>query len=282
MIGVDTKQKQNNTFLRWTGSKKWLIKDIDKYLPCEFNDYHEPFLGGGAVFFYIESISDQNRNYYLTDINEELINAYSQIKNNLNGLIATLKKYKNTSDFYYKIRLYKPRTPVNRAARFIYLNRTSFNGIYRVNSKGLYNVPYGRRVNVDIVTSNLFFKINKALENVLLQANTFINLIDNINAGDFVFLDPPYTVSHENNGFIEYNQKLFSWDDQIALKNFIVRLIEKEAYFLLTNASHSSIEELYRGIPGIKIMKVSRHCKIGGRNHTRKEYNELLIYNTEE
>lgn len=274
--GENTK---SNTFLRWTGSKKWLLKNIDCFLPEKFNNYHEPFLGGGSVFFYIKNFKCNTRKYFLSDINEELINSYDQIKNNLDHLVLKLKTFKNTPDFYYNVRDQKPRNKLNKAAKFIYLNRTSFNGIYRVNSKGKYNVPYGKRPNVDIVTSELLRKVSYHLENSILECMPFNHILKNIEANDFVFLDPPYTVSHENNGFIEYNQKLFSWEDQIALRDLIMTLIDKKVNFLLTNASHESIRELYKDLPQINIESISRHCKVGGRTHTRKTYNELLIFN---
>lgn len=276
----DVEILKSNTFLRWTGSKKWLLKELNQYLPLDFQNYHEPFLGGGSVFFYVKNNSDKKRSYFLSDLNSGLINLYEQIRDNLPELISVLKKHKNSSEFYYKIRDYKPRTNVNKAAKFMYLNRTSFNGIYRVNSKGEYNVPYGKRQNVDIVTEPLLQNVKNALKNTFISCGSFDIILENVKAKDFVFLDPPYTVSHENNGFIEYNQKLFSWDDQIALKELIKTLIERDVFFLLTNASHQSIRDLYSDIPNIKIKKISRHCKVGGRSHTRKMYNELLIYNT--
>ncbi|MGJ1291278.1 MULTISPECIES: DNA adenine methylase [Sphingobacterium] len=267
------------TFLRWTGSKKWLLKEIDDYIPKAFNNYHEPFLGGGSVYFYIKNLGLDDRNFYLSDINKDLVNAYNQIKGNLEPLISKLKKFKNTSDYYYKVRDHKPRKPVNQAAKFIYLNRTSFNGIYRVNSKGEYNVPYGKRHNVDIVAKDLLESVCTHLQDTSIECMPFNDIIKNIKENDFVFLDPPYTVSHENNGFIEYNQKLFSWEDQIVLRDLIIYLVERKVHFLLTNASHDSIRELYQNIPHIEIKTISRHCKVGGRLHTRKTYNELLIFN---
>lgn len=267
-------------FLRWTGSKRWFTKDfISDFLPPEFNNYHEPFLGGGSVFFYIKSNSLINRKYYLSDSNEDLMNAFSQLKDNHHRIIEHLKSFVNSEEEYYKIRNVIPDNVEQRAARFIYLNRTSFNGIYRVNSKGLYNVPYGRRVNVDIVSEKLLSGISIQLKDVYLNSYAFENSLENINKGDLVFLDPPYTVAHENNGFIEYNQNLFSWSDQEKLQKFILDIIEKEAYFILTNASHESITNLYNNVG--ETSKLSRYSKVGGRNKTRGNYNELIICNTQ-
>jgi DNA adenine methylase len=262
-------------FLRWTGSKKWLIKDgLTEYLPNRFNNYHECFLGGGSVFFSIE----RNGRAFLYDINVDLIETYIEIRDNVEIVIKTLKTLKNTEEEFYRIRKSRTNKSHTKAAKFIYLNKCSFNGIYRVNSKGIYNVPYGKRKNVDIVTEENLRSVSKSLQNVIIEAIDFNKTLENINKNDLVFLDPPYTIAHENNGFIEYNQKLFSWDDQERLRDFILAIKNKGAYFILTNASHHSILNLYKGIG--KIFIKSRYSKVGGRNKTRGIYNELIICNT--
>ncbi len=277
---VEVKKICPQPFLRWTGSKRWFINEyIEDILPESFNDYHEPFLGAGSVFFYlINKFNKDNHAFYLSDSNEELINTYYQIQNNPTRLINSLHDFVNSKEDYYKIRSLKTRSEIIKAARFIYLNRTSFNGIYRVNSNNEYNVPYGNRPNVDIVTKDLLLSVNQSLQNINLKSSGFYNILHNIKERDLIFLDPPYTVAHENNGFIEYNQRLFSWTDQKRLKILIERIIERGAYFILTNASHPSIIDLYGGLGTIK--KVSRPCKVGGRIKTRGNYNEVIIYNT--
>lgn len=273
---LDSEQKLIcKPFLRWTGSKSWLVRDgLKSYMPEYFNNYHECFLGGGSVFF---SIKPENLSF-LSDSNQELIETYIQVRDNIDLLLETLKKFKNTEEDYYKIRATKFLKPHTRAARFIYLNRCSFNGIYRVNSKGEYNVPYGRRKNVDIVTEKNLRTINKVLKGAIIKTSDFNSTLNNIEENDLVFLDPPYTVAHENNGFIEYNQKLFSWEDQINLKDFVKAISDKGAYYILTNARHDSILELYQNI-GMKF-KHSRYSRVGGRTKTRGMYNELIICNT--
>lgn len=265
-------------FLRWTGSKRWFIKDhIDFFIPKEINNYHEPFLGGGSVFFHIKATKEICNRFFLSDSNEELINCYLSIRDDCEKVIFHLKNFINSEKEYYIHRSQKFDTKVERAAKFIYLNRTSFNGIYRVNKYGEYNVPYGKRTNVDVVTSNLIKEVSKTLDGVIINNSHFEDTIYSIKSGDFVFLDPPYTVAHENNGFIEYNQKLFSWEDQILLKEYILKIIDVKANFVLTNACHYSILELYEGIGNI--CKLSRTSKVGGRNKTRGIYNELVIHN---
>lgn len=262
-------------FLRWTGSKSWLVKNgLKDFLPETYNNYHECFLGGGSVFFALNPQKD----VYLYDSNKELIETYIEIRDNLELVIKALKKLKNTEEDYYRIRKINFRTPHTRAARFIYLNRCSFNGIYRVNSKGGYNVPYGKRTNVDIITEDNLRAVNTALKKTCINAIDFKLTLDKIKKNDLVFIDPPYTVAHENNGFIEYNQKLFSWENQLELRDYIKAIHKKGAYFILTNASHNSILELYKGIG--KTVKRSRYSQVGGRNKTRGMYNELIICNT--
>ncbi|MCB0745918.1 MAG: Dam family site-specific DNA-(adenine-N6)-methyltransferase [Ignavibacteriae bacterium] len=276
-ITIKEKKKACKPFLRWTGSKSWLVKNgLGEFLPENFNNYHECFLGSGAVFFSI----DNQKKSFLYDSNEELIETYTQIRDNLDKVIDRLKKFKNTEEDYYKVRASKFLTPHTRAARFIYLNKCSFNGIYRVNNKGTYNVPYGRRKNVDIVCENNLKLVQKYLVGTDIQAGDFADSIGNIQKGDLVFLDPPYTVAHENNGFIEYNKKLFSWDDQQRLKSFLDHICEKEAYFILTNAYHSSIIDLYRD--NGSQFKMSRNCHVGGRLKTRGVFNEVIICNTKQ
>lgn len=278
---IENKQVNNipislcKPFLRWTGSKRWFVKNgLEKYMPDKFNNYHECFLGGGSVFFSIKPSNDT----FLYDSNSELIETYKEIRDNVNLVIKRLKKFENTEDEYYRIRDSRFLKPHTRAARFIYLNRCSFNGIYRVNSKGIYNVPYGRRKNVDLVSKNNLLLVSESLKGSNIECGDFENSLDNIKKGDLVFLDPPYTVYHENNGFIEYNKKLFSWEDQERLKSFVLRIIEKGAFFILTNAYHKSIVELYKDC-GISF-KHSRYSQVGGRNKTRGMYNEIIICNT--
>ena len=265
-------------FLRWTGSKRWFTKShIGDFLPCTFERYHEPFLGGGAVFFHLQNMPTNDKTYYLSDSNAELINAYVQLRDNPYVVIALLKDFTNSESEYYKIRSSSPDSLELKAARFIYLNRTSFNGIYRVNSQGIYNVPYGKRPQVDFVTEELLLSVSLNLRGVLLKTQNFENSLSDIQEGDFVFLDPPYTIAHENNGFIEYNQHLFSWEHQEKLRDYVLQLIDRGAQFILTNASHKSIFDLYEGICSIK--KLSRSSQVGGRNKTRGMYNELIITN---
>lgn len=266
------KQIKCKPFLRWAGGKRWLLKKIDEFLPTDgFNQYHEPFIGGGAIFFHLEK-----NNAYISDLNQELIDTYLSIKNEVDLVIFNLKKFKKTKENYYKIRNQKFQSTAKRAARFIYLNQMSFNGIYRVNLAGKYNVPYGYRENYKFNYDNLI-NVNKVLQNININSNDFSKVIDNVKKGDLVFLDPPYTVTHNNNGFVQYNKKIFSIEEQYKLANIINEIKEIEAYYILTNAAHPTIREIFNN--GDKIIDIERSSLIGGKNAKRGKYAELIITN---
>ena len=258
-------------FLRWAGGKRWLMKEIHRFLPSSFKNYHEPFVGAGSFFF---KIRPQN-GIFLSDLNEELINVYIQIRDNLDSLLYDLNSFKIDKKEYYRIRKAKFNSDVERAARFIYLNKTCFNGIYRVNRNGEFNVPYGKNYRANIYNLEKLKSVSNVLKSVLLASKDFYETLSEINQGDLVILDPPYTVSHSNNGFIEYNQKIFSWNDQIRLSKYIGALIEKKAYYIMTNAFHYSINKLYFGL-GRKFI-IQRNSLIGGKNAKREKIKEYLF-----
>ncbi len=262
-------------FLRWAGGKRWLLKDIENYLPRNgFNQYHEPFIGGGAVFFHLhqsESIS------FISDLNQELIETYCCIKYDVEAVIKELKQFKNTKEEYYKIRSSNYRKDFKKAARFIYLNQTSFNGIYRVNLKGEYNVPYGYRDNYEFDFDNIV-AVSKVLQNTRINYSDFDTVTKNVKQNDLVFLDPPYTVTHNNNGFIQYNQKIFSLEDQYRLSRTIQEIKELGAYYILTNAAHETIKDIFNS--NDRLFEVKRSSMVGGKYAKRGKYAEIIITNT--
>lgn len=262
-------------FLRWAGGKSWFTKKVDKFIPKRINNYIEPFLGGGAIFFHL---GGKFKSQFLSDVNEDLIITYSVVRDDVASLIKELRKYKNDKEHYYKIRELKHSDPIKRAAQFIYLNKTSFNGIYRVNRLGQYNVPYGNNEKAIFLNTNNLLLASKALENAQLSCQDFEDTIRGAKKGDFVFIDPPYTVAHENNGFISYNQKLFTIDDQKRLAEAIEKLDRKGAYYLLTNAKHSSIKEIYKRLGSPTEMQ--RTSLVGGKNAMRGVISEYVFTNT--
>lgn len=260
-------------FLRWAGGKRWLIKDLDKYLPINgYNNYHEPFLGGAAIFFHLAP-----ENAFLSDLNPKLIETYNEVKENVENVIEELRSFRNTEKFYYSIRKRNFRSSTKRAAQFIYLNQTSFNGIYRVNLKGEYNVPFGYRTKDFCEPENLRL-VSNSLNNSILQSCNFADTINNVGENDLVFLDPPYTVTHNNNGFIKYNAKLFDIEKQYELSEYIDEIKNRGAYYVLTNAAHSAIENIFTKENDI-MQGVSRASLIGGLNAKRGQFKEYIFTN---
>lgn len=271
----------NNTvkpFLRWVGGKRWLINKVDHLIPKEINNYFEPFLGGGAMFIHLIQKNMIKETSFLSDINPDLINSFEMIKKNPERLIMELKRYKNEKEFYYNERKKNHRTEIKRASQFIYLNRTSFNGIYRENLKGEYNVPYGYKKYKELFEFENLKQLSVLFKNSEFSSNDFDKIKNKVKKGDFVFLDPPYTVVHSLNGFIKYNQKLFSWDDQKRLRDLVMYLENENINFILSNAYHHSIDNLY-DISKSSKMVLERASVVGGKNAKREKYKEILISN---
>lgn len=259
-------------FLKWAGGKRWFSSRCYNLLPIEYNRYIEPFVGSGALFFALEP-----ENAIIGDINEQLTDTYFAIKDNWQLVLKFLKHYadSHSKDYYYSVRADYPKTIYQRAARFIYLNRTCWNGLYRVNKTGQFNVPIGTKANVLHDTDD-FKTISALLQNTTIMHSDFEVIIDLAQEGDFVFADPPYTVKHNNNGFVKYNEDMFKWEDQVRLHDAIVRATKRNVKILVTNANHSSIMELYCGF---EKKVVSRASVIAANNNNRGKYEELIITN---
>lgn len=263
-------------FLRWAGGKTWFTKHLHNYLPDNFVDYYEPFVGGGSIFFYLKSKGFIKNKAFLSDSNQDLINTYKVLKNSHTKLFQLLKTHHNNENEYYRMRNTEFGDPIEKAAQFLYLNRTSFNGIYRVNLKGKYNVPYGKRNLDQLYDFDHLTKVSMALKNTYLSTQDFKSRCKKVGQNDLVFIDPPYTVAHENNGFIKYNQSIFSWQNQIQLSELTKVLNEKGAFFIVTNAYHKCIKEIY--LTGSQ-EKLSRASNIGGIGAKRTKYKEIIITN---
>lgn len=264
-------------FLRWAGGKTWLTKHIHQYLLREFENYFEPFLGGGSIYFFLKNNNLVKGEVTLADVNSGLIECYKTLRDKPELVVNELKKYKNQPSEYYLERSLKYNTDFEEAAKFIFLNRTSFNGIYRENLKGEYNVPYGYKTYKTLFDFDNMMRVSEALQNTKIEISDFGETLNKIGTSDFTFIDPPYTVAHENNGFVKYNQKIFSWNDQIRLKDNISMLHEKGAFYILTNAFHKSLIDLYEEIDNSN--KIERYSVVGGNNAKREKYSELIITN---
>ncbi len=257
-------------FLKWAGGKRWLVERDLPIIPKSFDRYLEPFLGGGAVFFALRP-----RMAILSDLNPGLINVYLQMKSNPRQLNAKLKAHAadHCKEYYYEQRGRSYSSKLDDAAKFIYLNRACFNGIYRVNLKGKFNVPIGSKEKI-ILPSDDFERSSRCLNSASIINQDFENTIDMAGYDDFIFIDPPYTVNHNRNGFIKYNEKIFSWVDQERLANSIRRASERGAHVLVTNAAHESVVGLYEDF--LDLEYANRRSVIASKSSFRGPTFELL------
>jgi DNA adenine methylase len=259
-------------FLKWPGGKRWFVTRYAQLLPSEYGTYIEPFLGSGAVFFHL-----QPQKALLGDTNEELIATYRAIRSDPAGVRRHLRdhhRYHN-AEYYYAVRCASMRTGITRAARFVYLNRTCFNGIYRVNLAGTFNVPIGTKTAV-LLDSDDFGAVARILRRASLRPWDFERLIDRAVAGDLVFADPPYTVRHNNNGFVKYNETLFSWADQERLAKALTRAAGRGVKVVATNADHDEVAALYHS-PAYCLDHVERYSAISSDSTSRRAYRELVV-----
>ena len=274
---VVTAQHENTSaitpFLKWAGGKRWLVSAHSDVFPREYNRYIEPFLGSGAVFFHLRPKCG-----VLSDKNPALIDTYDTIKTDWKKIQAALRRYAvcHEHNYYYEERDRRRLRKHTRAAQFIYLNRTCWNGLYRVNLNGKFNVPIGTKDAVCLPTDD-FEEISKILQNFTLRASDFEVVIDAANPGDFIFADPPYTVKHNVNGFVKYNEHIFSWEDQVRLRDALVRATDRGALISLTNADHESVRNLYEGF--LVMEPLSRNSVLAGKVSARSPNTELLIRN---
>lgn len=260
------------SFIRWAGGKSWLIPYVDQLIDgLDYNNYYEPFMGGASVFFSL----DIPRQGFLSDLNPDLVNAFCAVRDNPKKIIEYLELYQYGEEYYYEIRASAPRGKYQKAARFLYLNANSFNGLYRVNRQGKYNVPYGHK-EVKVNYERLF-DISKKLKGTHIVLQDFAEIRDQIVANDLVFLDPPYTVSKEDTGFVEYNSKLFSLDDQRRLAGLIEHINNVGAYYIMTNAAHDTILEIFEG-QGTMVAR-ERNSLIGGKKSFRGKVKEYIFTN---
>jgi len=272
--------------VKWAGGKSQIISELDSLIPSEFNRYFEPFLGGGAMFFHL--ISDRNMRFsaYLSDINEELITAYKVVKNNVSELTQILKRHereynRNHSKYYYKLRdEVKPVTDIDKTARFIALNKTCFNGLYRVNRKGIFNVPMGRYKKPLICDAGNLENISKALKysRASIRVSDYENALVEAEEDDFIYLDPPYHPTSSTANFTGYSDKGFGDNDQSELSKIFAELNDRKCKVLLSNSDTPLIRKLYSDFSGhIKEVNVSRviNCKAS----KRLGHKELLISN---
>lgn len=267
---------QISSFIRWAGGKSWLVPYVKELIEgLDYNNYYEPFMGGASIFFSM----DNPHQSYLSDVNKELVKTFCAVRDNPKEIIKHLRNYRSDEESYYQIRSDKPAGKYKPAARFIYLNANSFNGIYRVNRQGQYNVPYGKKEKT--VNFERLKEISTKLQNVNIQCHDFFAIRNLIQEGDLVFLDPPYTVSNKKNDyFIQYNQRLFSLEDQRRLANLIEHIIAQNAWFILTNAHNQKIYDIFHNTG--RVIERERKSLIGGRAAFRGNVQEYIFTNIPE
>jgi len=257
-------------FLKWTGGKQWLSFVIGDALEGHrHRHYIEPFLGGGAMFFAL-----QPETAYLSDRNGDLIAAYRAVRDTVDDVIDGLSKLRNNKSTFHKMRAWQPDRLVDRAVRFVYLNKTAFNGMYRVNKDGVFNVPYGLYPAATICQEDRLRSASTALAAVTLRTAPFQAALKLAKRGDLVYLDPPYVTTHNNNGFVKYNALLFSWDDQKRLAAIAETLRRRGVVVIVSNAAHGSVLDLY---PNFYVLELNRTSLIGGGRELRGQITEALL-----
>ena len=283
------KEAKAKPFVKWVGGKRQLLKqfvELDLYPPDGFNPvkntYFEPFVGGGAVFLDLLP-----RNAVLSDMNNELVIAYNVIKNDLDKLIKKLKEHKrkNSKEYFLYIRAQNLNklSDISIAARFIYLNRTCFNGLYRVNLSGGFNAPFGKYKNPLIVDEDNLNKISKVLQNVDIKNQDYKKTIENAKKGDFVYFDPPYAPLSPTSSFTSYTKAGFGEQQQIELRDIFYELHKKGCFVMLSNSNSDFINEIYGELAKkdkkIKITKVGANRMINSKASGRGKIKEVLVVN---
>lgn len=278
-----SKNKLVTPFLKWVGGKRQIMPSIMEYIPQDIKKsiYIEPFVGGGAVLFHLQPLKA-----VINDYNEELINVYNIIKTNPDELIKDLKKHKNDSDYFYEIRgidrteKFKKLSDVQRASRIIYLNKTCFNGLYRVNSAGEFNAPFGRYKNPNIVNEPTLRAVSRYLNENEIEINCgdYEKVLKKVTKKSFVYLDPPYHPISESSNFTGYVEGGWDENDQIRLREWCDYLDKRGIKFLLSNSSAQLILDQYKNY---KITFVKANRAINSDGSSRGEIDELLIRNYE-
>jgi len=256
--------------IKWAGGKRRLLTDIRRFAPDSFSRYFEPFFGGGALYFSLLPGEAT-----LSDANRELIEMYVEMRDDVESVIDALRRLHNSEDEYYRVRGSVPRTAATKAARLIYLCTLSFNGIYRQNLKGEFNVPYGYKTHLKHYEISRLREVSDQLRGREIIHADFDQAVRTAQAGDFIYFDPPYTVAHGNNGFVKYNAKIFSWDDQKRLARTALRLRRLGCHVLVSNADHPSIRELY---PEFNEHVIERFSVMAASGDFRRPVRESLFY----
>ena len=264
-------------FLKWVGGKRLLLPDIKRHMPLDFGHYYEPFMGGAALFFDLAPPIAS-----LSDVNDELVNCYQMIKSQPHKVIAHLRTHYYDKDYYYQIRnldrdkaAFAALSPAERAARLLFLNRTGFNGMYRVNRKGQFNVPFGRYSNPTIVNEAGILAASKALQQTTISHRPFDYVADEAQAGDFVYFDPPYVPVSDTSYFTSYAKDDFGYEDQQRLAETCRQLAQKNVNFIASNSYCDIVKDLYQGF---EFTEIKAKRSINAKGDGRQAVSEVIIW----
>lgn len=271
-------------FVKWAGGKRQLLPVITNHIPNKFERYFEPFLGGGAVFFSLVA-KERKAKWFISDLNSDLALSYVTIRDRVKELVLSLENHaanysKNQSSYYYKVRESNPKNEIDKVSRLIFLNKTCFNGLYRVNSKGKFNVPVGRYVNPNIVNKENLFEVSRVLQSkdISIKCQDFEDALKGVRNEDFVYLDPPYQPVSTTASFTSYTDSDFDFSDQERLYAKFKALDKKGVKVLLSNSRSDEIIELFNEFSD-GIIEIHANRFINSVSQKRTGHTELLIKN---
>ena len=270
-------------FVKWAGGKRQLISVLNEKLPETFGTYFEPFLGGGALLFHILTRVN-NQKCSISDLNSDLVLSYITIRDKIHDLIAMLKEHeknyrKDSKSYYYSIREENPKNQLEKTSRLLFLNRTCFNGLYRVNSKGKFNVPLGSYTNPNIVNEENLLSVSAILQSrVSIKCRDFEAVLGDVKKGDLVYFDPPYQPVSKTSSFTSYTSRDFTYDDLARLGKLCSKLDSKGCKVLLSNSDSKKVTELFSDKPW-RITKIPAKRSINSDSKKRSGHFELLIKN---
>jgi len=271
-------------FVKWAGGKRQLIPILNENLPKSFGTYYEPFLGGGALLFHM--LTERNaQKCSISDLNSDLVLTYITIRDRIDELISSLRNHeknyqKDSKTYYYSVRESNPRSEIEKTSRLLFLNRTCFNGLYRVNSKGKFNVPLGRYTNPNIVNEDNLRSVSAILHSskVAIKCRDFESVLRDAKKGDLVYFDPPYQPVSDTANFTSYTNKSFTYDDLHRLSELCLKLDSKGCKVLLSNSDSEEVAKIFSDKPW-KINKIQANRSINSNSKKRTGHFELLIKN---
>ena len=270
-------------FVKWAGGKRQLMSELEKNFPTKFGTYLEPFLGGGAVMFDLLT-KEHNLKCNVSDLNSDLVLSYVTIRDRLERLIESLENHsknyhKDSTGYYYEVRNQEPKNQIEKVSRLLFLNKTCFNGLYRVNSKGKFNVPLGRYTNPNIVNKENLQAVSKTLQSgkIKISCRDFSSIIKDAKKGDFVYFDPPYQPVSDTANFTSYTHRDFTEDDLERLADLANQLNSKGCNVMLSNSNSKTVKKLFSS--GWKIKEIKANRAINSNSQKRTGHKEIIIKN---